>query len=158
MTHAEAAAFIRCEEEVLERLRVAGDIVYVDIHSEILYLREDLLDYIRARRRRAGVAVEVAGREPLGHGAPFTSPEILTEAEAADFLRIGHSTVRGLRRAERIPHLKGKPARYLKASLLEWETSQEIQPNHQVHTAQSSRLRTNQGSSDKAALRAGILG
>lgn len=88
--------------------------------------------------------------------------EVMTEPEAAEFLKRGLSTVRALRRAKQIPHLPGKPARYLRSSLLEWEKSMEVQPisaSAEPALAKTSpRSTTYQRNPDKSALRAGILG
>lgn len=55
-----------------------------------------------------------------------TDHHILTEPEAAEFLRIGLSTLRKKRRMKAVPHLPGKPTRYIRASLEEWISSQEV--------------------------------
>ena len=84
-------------------------------------------------------------------------PAILTEAEAAEFLRIGLTKIRELRKAGRIPHLADLPIRYLSESLFAWVREQEVPVKTDLSgTASSRNTRYNLGT-DKAALRAGIL-
>lgn len=52
MTHTEAASFLRCDEEALKQRVLSGEIAYVDDGDQSLFLREDLMDYLRSRRRR----------------------------------------------------------------------------------------------------------
>lgn len=86
--------------------------------------------------------------------------EILTEPEAAEFLRKGLSTVQELRRKRSIPHLPGKPARYLRASLLAWEQAREVQarsPEHPTHQTPAPRQKRNVPTSEKAKLKGRLL-
>ncbi len=85
-------------------------------------------------------------------------PEILLEPEAAEFLRIGLTKLRELRRAELIPHNPNKPVRYLKTSLLEWMKEQEVQVKTSAPKPEPKRSTTYKINTDKAALRKGILG
>lgn len=81
---------------------------------------------------------------------------ILTEPEAADFVRLGLTKLRELRRDRKIPYIPGKPIRYLRGSLLRWMAEQEVQVSTLIpaKTTRSTDYKTNM---DKAALRAGIL-
>lgn len=157
MTQTEAAAFLHCDEEVLEHRRVAGDIVYVDDDGQILFLREDLLDHMRSKRKIGDVKVTEVGQHSARLGRQDEYPDILTEPEAAKFLRLGSSTVRSMRRGDLIPHLPEKPARYLKSSLLDWEKSREVQPKPQEPRAAPRKRRTYHIDEGKAALAAIIL-
>lgn len=82
--------------------------------------------------------------------------EVMTEQEAAEFLRRGLSTLRALRRAKQVPHLPGKPARYLRSSLLAWLQGQEIQPST-TPVKPPSRSTTYKVKNDKAAMKAKVL-
>lgn len=82
--------------------------------------------------------------------------EIMTESEAAEFLRVGRSTLRALRRAKQVPHLPGKPSRYLRSSLLAWLHGQEVQPST-TSVKVPVRSSTYKASDDKAALKNAIL-
>lgn len=84
--------------------------------------------------------------------------EILTEPEAAEFLRIGLTKLRELRRLELIPHIPGKPVRYMSASLLSWMKEQEVPAKSLAPHPTTKRSTTYKTDPDKAALRAGILG
>jgi len=85
-------------------------------------------------------------------------PEILLEPEAAEFLRLGLTKLRELRRKELVPHLPGKPARYIRTSLLEWMKEQEVQVKTSAPKPEPKRSTTYKINTDKAALRKGILG
>ncbi|WP_297771754.1 helix-turn-helix domain-containing protein [uncultured Roseovarius sp.] len=85
-------------------------------------------------------------------------PEILTEPEAAEFLRIGLTKLRAMRRAEQIPHNPQKPIRYLRSSLLEWMKAQEIPAKKVAPDPAPKRCTTYKTNHSKAALRKGILG
>jgi hypothetical protein len=82
--------------------------------------------------------------------------EVMTEPEAAKFLKKGLTTLRAMRRAGQVPHLPGKPATYLRSSLLAWLREQEIKPTSmptQTPTRSTNHLRC----VDRAALRAVLL-
>ena len=83
--------------------------------------------------------------------------EVMTETEVAEFLRQGLSTVRDLRRSKKIPRLPGKPARYLRSSLLDWLQSQEVQPIQVAADKPLPRSTCYKINKDKASLRAGII-
>jgi hypothetical protein len=82
--------------------------------------------------------------------------EVMTEPEAAEFLRIGRSTLRTLRRAKQVPHLPGKPSRYLRSSLLAWLRGQEVQPST-TPVKVPGRPSAYKANQDKAALKSAIL-
>tara|TARA_R110002124_G_scaffold47362_5_gene141139 strand:- start:2632 stop:2889 length:258 start_codon:yes stop_codon:yes gene_type:complete len=82
--------------------------------------------------------------------------EVMTEPEAAKFLRMGLSTLRALRRAKQVPHLSGKPARYLRSSLLSWLQGQEIQPTT-TPTKAPKRSTIYKINNDKVALKSAVL-
>jgi hypothetical protein len=98
--------------------------------------------------------------EPKPNEFSTAYPEILTETEAAKFLRIGLTKLRELRRAELVPHNPKKPIRYLRESLLDWMKEQEVpvkKPDPAPTKSQAKRSTSYKPSPDKAALRAGIL-
>lgn len=80
----------------------------------------------------------------------------MTEPEAAKFLKKGLSTLRALRREQKVPHLPGKPATYLRSSLIAWLQAQEVQPSA-APIKPTKRSTTYLRNDDKAALRAAIL-
>lgn len=128
MKQTEAAAFLCCDEATLERRVLAGEIVYVDLDGQILYLREDLMDYLRSRRKRGGVAVEEC-RQVGNPSLPFmASLDVMTEREAAAFIRKSSSTLKKMRLDGDVPHLPGKPVTYLRTGLLAHLQSIEIPP------------------------------
>ncbi|WP_304951449.1 helix-turn-helix domain-containing protein [Sulfitobacter sp.] len=96
--------------------------------------------------------------EPKPAAFSFTYPAILTEPEAAEFLRIGLTKLRELRRSELIPYIPGKPVRYLSLSLLDWIKEQEVQVTAEAPRPATKRSTSYKTNPDKAALRAGILG
>lgn len=83
--------------------------------------------------------------------------EILTEPEAAEFLRIGLTKLRELRRTQLVPHNPQKPIRYMRTSLLEWMKEQEVPARKPVPLPATTRSTTYKTNPDKAALRAGII-
>ncbi|MEP2984810.1 MULTISPECIES: helix-turn-helix domain-containing protein [Alphaproteobacteria] len=83
---------------------------------------------------------------------------MLTEPEAAKFLRIGLTKLREVRRSELIPHIPGKPVRYMSASLLNWMKEQEVPAMKLDSKPAPKRSTTYKAKTDKAALRAVILG
>ncbi|MCD1620684.1 helix-turn-helix domain-containing protein [Salipiger manganoxidans] len=96
--------------------------------------------------------------EPKNHAFAVTYPEILTEPEAADFLRIGLTKLREMRREKLVPHNPKKPIRYLKSSLLEWMKEQEVPVKKSAPKPEPKRSTTYKTNTDKSALRKGILG
>jgi hypothetical protein len=82
--------------------------------------------------------------------------EVLTEPEAAKFLKKGITTLRAMRRAGLVPHLPGKPVTYLRSSLLTWLREQEIRPTslpEKTPNRSSNYLRC----VDRTALKAAVL-
>lgn len=53
---------------------------------------------------------------------------ILTEREAASFLKISTATLIRLRRRREVPYVPGKPVRYIDTSLLSWMKAKELSP------------------------------
>jgi len=83
--------------------------------------------------------------------------EVMTEPEAAKFLKRGLTTLRSMRRAGQVPYLPGKPVTYLRSSLLAWLQEQEIQPRP-LPVKMTKRSQNHNCSADKAALKAAVLG
>lgn len=82
--------------------------------------------------------------------------EVMTEAEAAKFLKKGLSTLRALRKAGQVPYLPDKPVTYLRSSLISWLQAREIQPSAATKPpVRSTNYRRVDG---KAALKNAILG
>jgi hypothetical protein len=82
--------------------------------------------------------------------------EVMTELEAAKFLKRGLTTLRSMRRAGKVPHLPGKPVTYLRSSLLDWLRGQEIQPIS-APISMPKRSTAYRRCVDKAALKAALL-
>jgi hypothetical protein len=82
--------------------------------------------------------------------------EVLTEPEAAKFLKRGLTTLRAMRRAGQVPHLPGKSATYLRSSRLAWLREQEIKPTS-VPTKTPTRSTNYLHCVDRAALKAAVL-
>ncbi|OOY02700.1 helix-turn-helix domain-containing protein [Thioclava sp. F28-4] len=92
--------------------------------------------------------------------ADFTLPsrEVMTEPEAADFLRIGLTKIREMRRKKEIPHVPGKPVVYMRASLISWLSGREVKPIAMDEQQEQKALRkAPRHGSDKAAIRALLL-
>ncbi len=96
--------------------------------------------------------------EPKTDVFSVSCPEILTEPEAAKFVRIGLTKLRELRYAKLVPHNPNKPIRYLRTSLLDWMKDQEVPVDKSVPMPATKRSTTYKMDRNKAALRAGILG
>ncbi|OWY06755.1 helix-turn-helix domain-containing protein [Thioclava sp. IC9] len=86
------------------------------------------------------------------------SREVMTESEAADFLRIGLTKIRAMRRMKQIPHIPGKPVVYMRASLISWLSGREVKPVAMDEQQEQKNLRqAPRHGYDKAAIRALLI-